>query len=238
MLTGKKVRHTIRLKCRLGTKLREKAVSLKSFLSLLALLAWAGAALAHTDCYFFIGFGQGHYSRDLTHKLEDKLLDTPSIQGTTNHQGKSHPYQLGGGCQPWRYLAFELDYYQGFQTEVNTSITLCAEIRNHPLCTEPGLIRRRITLEGWEISAIGFLPLSERLFFTARLGALNGRARLTLSLPQASNKIQLAMEERGTIPIVGLGLLYRANRDFSLAVESKKFDGHSRTDQLIARWYF
>lgn len=221
-------------------KLRETVVKRywKSLLCLAALMTWIGAASARTDCYFLVGFGSGHYDRSLTHKFEDKLLDTPYIQGNVDYHSKSHPYQIGGGCQPWRYLAFEIDYFQGLRTEVNTTFKACAEISRYTLCSSSAKMQREMTLEGFEISALGLLHLSERTSLTVRLGALTGVARLTLSFPQLSERVKLSTEERGTILLAGIGIRYRANPDFSLSLEHKRFDGYSRINQVAARWHF
>lgn len=204
---------------------------------LLALCAPLTAKAA--DCYFLLGYGSGQFSRAYTEKLEDKLLGSRYIDGAYTINSRSQPYQLGGGCNLGRYAAVEADYFQGYRHEVVTTAALCVNALGERVCTKPGLLRRTASLEGWELSLLGKYPLTERVSLTGRLGVLSGTARVSVSFPESSEPVSLSMEERGILPILGLGLLYRANRDFSLAAEYTTFDlEHSRIVRLVARWSF
>lgn len=206
-----------------------------SFLLMLCLPFAARAA----DCYFMVGYGSGQFSRSYTEKLEDKLLDYRYIDGAYTTNGRSQPYQIGGGCQVWKYAAIELEQLGGYRHEVITTAALCATVLGERVCTKPGLLRRTATLEGWGISLFGRYPLSERVFATGRFGALSGVARVSLSFPESSDPVSLSIEERGILPIIGLGLLYQANQQFSLAGEAVTFDArYSRIMRLTARWSF
>lgn len=217
---------------------RETVMSVLRWILILA-LAWGSLpAQAATDCYFLAGVGQGSYTRSFIKQFEQKLLDQPDVKGSTEFDPHSRPYQLGGGCRPWRYLAIEVDYFGNFQTEVNTTFVVCTDIQSRSRCSGTMLTRRKLTLEGFEFSGLGFLPITERLAFTARLGIMRGRAEASLQFPQASMPLQISAEKQGVIPVVGVGLLYQANRDFSLAIEEKRFDGYSRTQQVLLRWHF
>ena len=204
----------------------------------LFLTGWTLPTFAATDCYLVAGLGQGRYKRSLTNKFEDHLLDRSWIQKTSTFKSTSYPYQLGVGCQFSRSFALEVGYLQGFKTQVNTTVAICGEIFDLSLCSKSVLLRREMTLEGWEVSGLGLLPLSQRVAFTGRLGILVGTGRATLLIPQLSKEIQFSTEKRGVIPVVGLGLMYRANPDFSLSFERKQFDGNSSLGQVVARWYF
>ncbi len=191
------------------------------------------------DCYFLFGYGSGQFSRSYTEKLEDKLLGSRYIDGAYTVNSRSQPYQLGGGCHLGKYAAVEADYFQGYRHEVITTAALCVNGLGERVCTKPGLLRRTASLEGWELSVLGKYPLTERVSLTARLGALSGVARVSVSFPESSDPVNLSMEERGVIPILGLGLLYQANREFSLAAEAVTFDiKYSRVMKLVARWSF
>lgn len=207
-------------------------------LSLLFMLSVPLTARA-ADCYFVIGYGSGRFSHSYTEKLEDRLLGGRYINGEYIVHSESRPYQLGGGCHMSRYFALEIDYLQGYRHEVVTTMTACPNSFSERACTMRGLLRRRATLEGWEISVLGRYPLSERIFFTGRFGLLSGTARVSLTLPEMLSSVSLSIEERVVIPVIALGLLYQANRDFSLATEAVTFDlKNSRMTKLVARWSF
>ncbi|MFA9262638.1 MAG: hypothetical protein ACEQSB_04790 [Undibacterium sp.] len=204
---------------------------------LLALCAPLTAKAA--DCYFLLGYGSGQFSRSYTEKLEDKLLGSRYIDGAYAINSHSQPYQLGGGCNLGRYAAVEADYFQGYHHEVVTTAALCVNALGERVCTKPGLLRRTASLEGWELSLLGKYPLTERVSLTGRLGVLSGVARVSVSFPESSEPVSLSMEERGMLPILGVGLLYQANREFSLSVEAVTFDAnYSRLMKLVARWSF
>lgn len=190
------------------------------------------------DCYFLFGYGTGEYRRSFTEKLEDRLLESDYVDGGYVVRRRSNPYQIGGGCELGRYAAVELDYFQGLRTEVATTAALCADVSDVRLCTSPVLIRRVATLEGWELSLLGRVPIGEYWSITGRLGALSGVARVTVTIPNDSINIAVSAEKRGVAPIAGLGIAYRPRPDFSFAIEHKRFDGKSFINQLVGRWYF
>lgn len=202
------------------------------------LVLWFPFAAAAGECYFTVGYGTGEYRRDYTEKFEDRILGSDYIEGSYVTNRRSHPYQIGGGCDLGRYAAVEVDYFQGLRTEVTTTFAPCVDVLSAHVCSPPILMRRVATLEGWELSLLGKLPVSERWSITGRLGVLSGVARINVTVPEASDKISLSGEKRGNAPIVGLGLRYRPTTDFSLAFEHKRFDGKSRVNQIVGRWYF
>lgn len=209
------------------------------FVLSLVLMLCAPLTARAADCYFLLGYGSGQFSRSYTEKLEDKLLGNRYIDGAYTVNSRSQPYQLGGGCQVWKYAAIELEHLGGYRHEVVTTAALCATVLEERVCTKPGLLRRTATLEGWGLSVLGRLPLSERVFLTGRFGALSGVARVSVSFPESSDPVSLSLEERGIVPILGLGLLYQANPQFSLAGEAITFDvKYSRITRLVARWSF
>ncbi len=190
------------------------------------------------ECYFLAGYGTGEYRRSYTEKLEDRILESDYIDGSYVINQRSHPYQIGGGCELGRYVAVEVDYFQGLRTEVTTTAAVCADVSSARICTPPVLMRRVATLEGWEFSFLGKLPLGEHWSVYGRLGALSGVARVNVTIPSESASISLGAEKRGTIPIAGLGIVYRPLPSFSFALEHKRFDGKSFINQAVGRWYF
>jgi|GEM_PF-7044648 len=209
------------------------------FVLSLVLMLCAPLTAKAADCYFLLGYGSGQFSHSYTEKLEDKLLGNRYIDGAYAVNSRSQPYQLGGGCQVWKYVAVELERLDGYRHEVITTAALCVNALGERICTKPGLLRRTATLEGWGLSLLGRYPLSERVFLTGRLGVLSGVARVSLSFPESSDPISLSLEERGVIPMLGLGLLYQANQQFSLGVEAVTFDAeHSKIARLVGRWSF
>lgn len=209
------------------------------FVLSLVLMMCAPLTARAADCYFLLGYGSGQFSRSYTEKLEDKLLGNRYIDGTYTTNARSQPYQIGGGCQIWKYAAVELEHFAGYRHEVTTTAALCADVLGERVCTKPGLLRRTATLEGWGLSILGRFPLSERVFLTGRLGTLSGVARVSLTIPESSDPVSLSLEERGIVPMLGLGLLYQANQQFSLAGEAVTFDAkYSRITRLVARWSF
>ncbi|MFZ1626565.1 MAG: hypothetical protein WAT81_02050 [Candidatus Moraniibacteriota bacterium] len=207
------------------------------FVLSLVLMLCAPLTAKASDCYFLVGYGTGDYRRNYTEKLEERILNSDYVDGDYTVNRHSHPYQIGGGCSLGRYIGIEVDYFQGLRTEVMTNASLCVNNSVERVCTRTVSIRRLATLEGWELSFLGRLPISKHWSITGRFGALSGAARVMVTIPSESMTIGLVAEKRGTIPIVGLGIMYRPLPSFSFSLEHKRFDGKSSINQFVGRWY-
>lgn len=201
------------------------------------------------DCYLLGAYGTGTYDKT-NGKFEDRLLslgtsgeyrghtyDVHMVGGYTIDQ-KSRPYELGGGCDFGRYLAVEASYRKGFQMSIDGRYGLRATIDGKAYETPRLNIRERIKMEGVGLSILGKYPLSEQLSLTGRLGVLHGEAKLTLMFPQLTTTEFVVKREKGNLPIVGLGLMYRASRHWSFAAEGVKYNGESEILSFAVRWYF
>ncbi len=201
------------------------------------------------ECYVLAGYGLGTYHR-ANGKYEDQLLalgasgefhgHTYDVQVIGNYtiDQKSRPYEWGGGCDLSRYWAVEASYRKGFRMGIDGHYGVRATVDGKSYETSLLNIRERIEMEGFGLSIIGKYPLSEQLSLTGRLGVMRGEATLTVMLPQLTTTEFVVKRERGNLPIVGLGLMYRASRDWSFAVEAVKYNGESQILSLMGRWYF
>lgn len=201
------------------------------------------------ECYVLAGYGFGTYHRT-NGKYEDKLLalgtsgeysgHTYDVQviGSYTIDQKSRPYEWGGGCDFGRYWAVEASYRKGFQMGIDGHYGIRATVDGKSYETSMLNIRERIEMEGFGVSVIGKYPLSERLSLTGRLGVMRAEATMTVMLPQLTTTEFVVRREKGNIPIVGLGLMYRASRDWSLAVEAVKYNDESQILSVLGRWYF
>ncbi len=212
---------------------------------LFAALLLPGLARA-ADCYFHIGTGQGKFDRSFTEKLEERILGPTGIlyvfiRGTYDFEERSRPREYGGGCLLGRYAALEFARFSGFGTKVTGVYLLCAESSNLSVCSEPEPMERRATLEGTMITALGRLPLGSGWEVFLRLGAMHGDARVMLVFPRLGGDppLALSIEERGTVPVVGLGASYRFAPSATLVYEQRKFDlHHSHVHMLSMRFGF
>lgn len=213
---------------------RIRSLSVLFLIGLLMVPSLAQAA----DCYFLIGYGWGTYDRSFTEKFEDQILNKGSLQGGYTIDTRSHPYQLGGGCSVHRFVAVEMDYFQGLKTKVSTTANFCVGMNSGRRCSDTKTLRRIDSLEGWEITVLGKLPVTQTLSLTGRFGVLTGRARAVVTSSLYDDSVGVSYEERGTIPLLGIGILSQLSETFSLALEHKRFDGHSSITQIVARFRF
>lgn len=201
------------------------------------------------ECYLLGAYGIGTYHRT-NGKYEDRLL---ALHASGEYQGhtydaqviggyridqKSRPYEFGGGCDFSRYVAVEASYRRGFRMKIDGRFGIRATVDGESYETPLLSVREQIDMEGVGLSVIGKYPVSERFSLTGRLGVMRGVATMTVAVPQLTDQKFVVREERGNLPIVGIGVLYRASRDWSLAAEVVKYNGESQLLSLMVRWYF
>ncbi len=217
-------------------------------LSVLCLLGYSTQVPA-AECYALGAYGFGTYHK--THgKFEDQLLSlgasgeyrghTYSLQVTGGYviNQTSRPYEWGIGCDISRSWAVEASYRRGFQMSIDGHYGLRATLDGKVFETPHLAVRERIEMEGVGLSVLGKYPLSERIALTGRLGVMRGEATLFVAFPQLTSTEFVVLREKGNLPIVGVGVLYRHSRDWAFSWEYVKYNQESNIQNLMVRRYF
>jgi hypothetical protein len=217
------------------------------FLSSLALALPVAAGAG--ECYLLGGYGSGTY-RHNSAKLESKILSfeasgeyaghSYAVQATGGYwvDQRSRPYHLGVGCGLGPTWSFELDYRRGFQMAINSHFGLRGQVDGRSFEADQVAFQQRVDMEGIGASFIGAYTLGAGFSLTGRLGVMHARARHSVTFPSLSSTRFVLREERGNLPIVGLGLLYRPSRSWSFAAEAVKYNGESEILSFVIRRYF
>ncbi len=215
------------------------------FLFLLLSVSPAVAA----ECYLLGGYGSGTYRHDSA-KLESKILSfetsgeyaghSYAVQATGGYwiDQRSRPYNLGIGCGLSSAWSFELDYRRGFRMAINSRFGLRGHVDGRTFETDQVAFQQRIDMEGIGASFVGAYALGSGVSLTGRIGMMRARARHSVSFPEFSSTRWVLREERGNLPIIGLGLMYRPSQSWSFATEAVKYNGESEILSFVIRRYF
>lgn len=184
-----------------------------------ALLASLAGSVAASDFYGVVGYGQSQVKGKVPEPKERtyEAMDQKVTLGTTAEvDGKSRVTQLGLGYTFSRYLSVEAAYWRGFNARVRYSGDV--GINDKPFITVTA--DHFAEMDGFELSLVPTLPITERYSLTGRLGAFQAKMRESISSSLFPDGYSIALEpERKSLPIVGIGLRYQITDGSSLAIE-------------------
>lgn len=144
----------------------------------------------------------------------DQFLDLGFTNPSTTSNTKDTGYRAFGGYQLHKYIAIEAAYVDlgrfGFRTDVTPKGSLSGSTR----------------IDGFEVSALGTLPIGDRFGVFARVGALAGETRTSYT---GSGSIETLIggdnqKRRSTELVYGAGAMYNINKNFSVRGEWSRYE--------------
>lgn len=203
---------------------------------LVVLMILAVAPDAFAECYMLIGYGQAKVNehRLKTRNFEDKLIGLPLVDGAIKKNGESNPYTFGGGCQVFRYLWLELTYRDHFSAEVHSSYWIEGFGRR----SESVNVVRSLEVHGPALAGVFEIPLHRPVSLIGKIGAMKGTGYMSIVIPEVSTEYMITKKEERILPVGGIGLLLRATKHISIAVEHEQFNRDFRYTSVNLRYRF
>ena len=144
----------------------------------------------------------------------DQFLDLGFTNPTTVSSTKDTGYRLFGGYQLHKYIAVEGAYVDlgrfGFRTDVTPRGSLTGSTR----------------IDGFELSALGTLPIGDRFGLFARVGALAAQTKTSYT---GGGSIETLIggdtqKKRSTELVYGAGAMFNINKNLSVRGEWSRYD--------------
>ncbi len=149
------------------------------------------------------------------------------------HESRETGVKVYGGFRATPFLAVEAGYaYLGdFAFHVRNAGT-CEGVPPGYVCTAVITVgaQGQISVEGWTLSAIGTLPLTDRLEVNGRLGLFHSTVKLEGYESDGSPSL-LDNTERQTTPLLGVELRYRLSPLISLTLGGEWMNGLGSEDK-------
>lgn len=216
------------------------------FAAVLFLLS--GGCLAHmTSCYFSLSYGKGKVNYMGTTQLEDRLFSTEYVVGSYIAYPRSNPYSFGLGCELMRNIRFtgmenltlEVTHREGLKADVISQVGVSGSYLGRSFESEKYEIRRHGELSGYSATLVGKWNIYEPIHATARIGAMYGKASLSVSSPYIPYSIEATRRVEGVVPIAGLGVMYEPKgQKWSFSIEGEKYYKYVTIVSAVIRIHF
>lgn len=183
----------------------------------LALVTAAASALllalpAHAQWYAGVSAGKSDIKFDNAAQ-SDQFLDLGFTNPVTTSSTRDTGFRLFGGYQLHRYVAIEAAYVDlgsfDFKTDVRPT----------------GSLTGGMSITGFELSAVGTLPINDKFGLYARVGALAGETKTAYT---GAGSVQVLIggetqKKRSTQLAYGAGVTYNINSQLSVRGEWARY---------------
>ena len=184
--------------------------------TVVAALAVVGlSAAAPSYAQWYVGASVGKSDIKFNNAAQsDQFLDLGFTNPSTVSNTKDTGYRAFGGYQLHKYIAIEAAYVDlgrfSFRTDVTPRGSLTGSTR----------------IDGFELSALGTLPLGERFGLFARVGALSAETRTSYT---GGGSIETliggdSQKRRSTELVYGAGAMFNINQNFSVRGEWSRYE--------------
>lgn len=196
--------------------------------------------LAHeTKCYFLLSYGKAKVNYMGTTQLEDRLFAQNHVVGSYVAYPDSNPHSFGLGCGLTKWLALEVAHREGLRADVISQVGLSGSYQGISYSTGTYEVRRHAELAGYSATFLGKFNMYGPLHATAKLGAMYGKASLSVTSPAIPYSIEATRKIEGVVPIGGIGIMWKEKgRRWSISYEKEKYDKYVTIDSIVWRMSF
>lgn len=179
----------------------------------IAVMCLSAAAPSYAQWYVGASIGKSDIKFDNAAQ-SDQFLDLGFTNPSTTSSTKDTGYRAFGGYQLHKYIAIEAAYVDlgrfGFRTDVTPRGSLSGSTR----------------IDGFEVSALGTLPVGDRFSVFARAGALAAETRTSYSGTGSIETLNGGenQKHRSTELVYGAGAMYNINKNFSVRGEWSRYE--------------
>jgi OmpA-OmpF porin, OOP family len=174
----------------------------------------AALIAAPASAQFYIGGNVGASDIKSNNAAQaDQFLDLGFESAVNTNDKRDVGYRLFGGYQLHKYVAIEGAYVDlgkfGFRTDVAPT----------------GALSGAMKISGFEVAAVGTLPIHERFGLFARIGAFSSETKTAYNGAGSVEVITGAetQKKRGTQLSYGAGATFSINKNFSLRGEWSRY---------------
>lgn len=179
-------------------------------------LACAIATTAHaeTNWYGLISFSETKISPSKS-DFDDIYNDIGLSVTSSRLEDKGTGYKLQVGYQPIKYFAIEGGYVDLDQAQHTAHVTTGSEG-----------IRSVMTIEssGWNLNAVGILPITNEFSILAKVGAIRVKEKITVKASSGSEFASDSSSDSNSEVLYGLGIAYAPNDKMNLRAEYERYD--------------
>jgi OmpA-OmpF porin, OOP family len=181
-------------------------------ISSIAIVAALMAAPASAQFYIGGNVGASDVKANNTAPA-DQFLDLGFDSAVNTNDKRDVGYRLFGGYQLHKYVAVEAAYVDlgkfGFRTDV----------------VPTGALSGAMNISGFEVAAVGTLPINERFGLFARVGAFSNETKTSYNGTGSVEVITGAetQRKRSTRLSYGAGVMFAINKNFSLRGEWSRY---------------
>jgi OmpA-OmpF porin, OOP family len=185
----------------------------RTVMAAMAVVGFGASAPSYAQWYVGASIGKSDIKFDNAAQ-SDQFLDLGFTNPSTVSNSKDTGYRAFGGYQLHKYIAMEAAYVDlgrfSFRTDVTPRGSLAGSTR----------------IDGLELSAVGTLPLGERLGVFARIGAFSAETRTSYT---GSGSIETLIggdnqKKRSTELVYGAGAMYNINKNLSVRGEWSRYE--------------
>ncbi len=185
----------------------------RTVMTAMAVVSLVATAPAYAQWYVGASAGQSDIKFDNAAQ-SDQFLDLGFTNPSTVSNTKDTGYRAFGGYQLHKYIAIEAAYVDlgrfSFRTDVTPRGSLSGSTR----------------IDGFELSAVGTIPLGDRLGLFARVGALSAETRTAYT---GGGSIETLIggdtqKKRSTELVYGAGAMYNINKNLSVRGEWSRYE--------------
>ena len=179
----------------------------------IAVIGLGAAAPSYANWYIGGSVGKSDIKFDNAAQSA-QFLDLGFTNASTVSNTKDTGYRLFGGYQLHKYIAIEAAYVDlgrfGFRTDVTPRGSLSGSTR----------------IDGFELSAVGTVPLGERFGVFARVGALAAQTKTSYT---GGGSIETLLggenqRKRSTDLSYGVGINYNINKNLSVRADWSRYE--------------
>ena len=185
----------------------------RTVVAAMAIVGLSAAAPSYAQWYVGASIGKSDIKFDNAAQ-SDQFLDLGFSSPITTSTTKDTGYRAFGGYQLHKYIAIEAAYVDlgrfGFRTDVLPKGSLSGSTR----------------IDGFEVSALGTLPLGDRFAVFARVGALAAETRTSYTGTGSIETVTggETQKRRSTELVYGAGAMYNINKNFSVRGEWSRYE--------------
>lgn len=150
--------------------------------------------------------------------IDQALTDAGATNVSSSLDKKDTAYKLQVGYQFNPYLAVEGGYVDLGKMKYAASFT-------------GGNANASIEAKGWNVAAVGILPLNESFSLFAKAGVIDAKVKLKVSASGPGGTASATGDSTDWKGTWGLGATYNFNKQLGLRVEYEKFDNLGNEDK-------
>jgi OOP family OmpA-OmpF porin len=184
------------------------------FLGASAILVAGAAEARDMGWYAGAGLGYSDFDSPISASELEALLAQGGVTATVSIDDTDTGWKLFGGYQVNRNLAVEAAWVDLGEVGINVNVS-------SPQTVSLGASS---AVDGFALSAVGMLPIGDRLDLIGRLGIYSWDVSAQAIVTDGGTAVQASADDDGSDAVYGIGLEYDFNIGVTTRVEWERYD--------------